>query len=88
MAKITKYVTPLSMVSLFSFLFAVKLYLTPSGHGTTQYFSLFHFFLISLPSLVANAIINKTISNSKTRFVIQFVLLILFVLLSYYMMIN
>jgi len=87
MKKALRYIVPLPIVSLCTFLFAIKLFFTPSEHGAPQYLSLFFFFLISLPSLIANALVNKIVSNKKNKMLLQIVLSAVFLLLSYYLII-
>ena len=84
---VLRYIMPLSVISLCAFLFAIKLFFTPSEHGAPQYLSLFFFFLISLPSLIANALVNNIVSNKKKRIFFQIVLSAVFLLLSCYLII-
>jgi hypothetical protein len=40
-----------------------------------------------LPSLIANALVNKIVSNKKNKMLLQIVLSAVFLLLSYYLII-
>ncbi|HMG82500.1 MAG TPA: hypothetical protein VK559_05655 [Ferruginibacter sp.] len=84
MKKIVSYITPLALLSLACFVFAVILFFIPSEHGTHQYLATILFCIVSVPALIVNAIINWAVSERKKRLPIQLVIAIVFIIISYF----
>jgi len=79
MKKIVRYITPLAIIFLGTFLFAVKLFFTDSLHGSSQYLSIALILMVSLPALLANALINWWIHDRKPKRITQWMVSVVMV---------
>jgi len=86
MKKILAYVTPLSVLSFLAFLLGITFWFIPSEQRIGRLVGLILLFIVSLPTLIVNGIINSVVIEKRKRIRYQVIIAIIILVLTCYFM--